>query len=89
MEARETEVLFCPCYEAFEIALVNTTDRVLWNVSSSKFINGERTYDIGARAVVLCQITNVRVQLAHRSRSREDIGATRSFLLLGDLKSSP
>ena len=44
MEAREVEVLLCPSYKAFEVALVNAADRVLWNVSSSKFRMGrERT----------------------------------------------
>jgi len=77
MEAWEVEVLLCPSYEAFEIALVDAADRVLWNVSSSNR-NRERAYDIGARAVVFCQVTNIRVQLAYCSRSR-DIGATRSL----------
>jgi hypothetical protein len=84
MEAWEVEVLLCPSYEAFEVALVDAADRVLWNVSSSNR-NGERAYDISARAVVFCQVTNIRVQLAYCSRSRGDIGATRSLSLFGDL----
>ena len=45
MEAREFEARLCPSYEAFEIALVNAANGVLWNWLEDPKLEmwGERT----------------------------------------------